>query len=328
MMTTCSENSMIFAFNDKLSFDDFYGSLVPKIQRETTSLRIKRIIGTSLVRERDVIEDIDDMRGIRFCIVPCHHHSFQYGEDMNKYDLKSSFPNIDNDVLERIWHENITYSNAFEALLLLTKRFGGRVALENLANFKFDPRDFPSLQEVVSKEGWMLKEISSLHINNNEDEDNDDYDTDDDNSDSDYDMCSDHSDYDDVDNNNNSNTDNIEYKIIPLEGRKSYLDVLLTSKDDDDDTPAPTNTITETRHEWKPTIKVIPSSYKRKDRLYHEEAKLNRIDYDDEDDEGIMDIIYSEMSMKGLKVRSRIGSSILTPSQQLTKDLHINAKKG
>jgi len=307
---------MIFAFNDKLSFDDFYGSLVTKIRQETTSLRIKRIIGTSLVRERDVIEDIDDMRGIRLCIVP--HHHFQYGEDMNKYDLKSSFPNIDNDVLERIWHENITYSNAFEALLLLTKRFGGRVALHNLSNFKFDPRDFPSLQEVVSKEGWMLKEISSLHINNNnEDEDNDYYDNDEDNSDSDY------SDYDDVD---NSNTDNIEYKIIPLEGRKSYLDVLLTPNDDND-TPAPTNIITETRHEWKPTIQVIPSSYKRKDRLYHEEAKLNRIDYDDEDDEGIMDIIYSEMSMKGLKVRSRIGSSILTPSQQLTKDLHINAKK-
>lgn len=327
-------HSSIYAFSDRSSFDDFYGKLLPSIKRDTKTVYVSRRIGTSLLNSPDFIEDIDDMRAIRVAIVPIHH-SFQYGELLNKDDLQHSFPNIDNDVLDRIWNEKITYKDCFAALHILTKKYG-RVALQNLANFKFDASEFPSLQDVVGGNGdrWIVKEMSLLQLNDN-DHDNDMdnnkyYDDDDDlvkdNSDSYYgDDCSDRSDYDDFDN-NKENPDHIDYKILPLDGRKSYLDVLLTATIDDDNTLTTIKTTPQPKHEWRPIIEVKQTTYKRKDRLYYEDAKLNHVDYDDDDD-GIMDVIYSELSMKGLRVKNRLGSSLLTLSQQIAKNNHIANKK-
>jgi hypothetical protein len=192
-----------------------------------------------------------------------------------------------------------------------------------LANFKFNPDEFPALKGIENDDRWIMKKFSTLDINDEENNDCEDYEDNSD-TDSDYDFCSDDSNYD-----NNINNDNIEYNILPLEGRKSYLDVLLTPKIDEDITVPITLQAVAPKHKWTPKIVVQPTSYKRKDRLYEEDVKLSRIDYDDDpDDEGIMDIIYSEMGMKGLRVRSRIGASILTPSQQITKDHRISVKKG
>lgn len=316
-MSHICANSYIYAFHDRGTFEDFYGTLSPQIKRDSTTVYVKRI-GTSLVSSTDIKDDIDDMRSIKFysCIIPIHH-SFQYGEPYTKHDLINEFPNIDNDVLDRIWHEKITYQDCFEALDTLTKKYG-RVALENLANFKFNPDDFPSLNV---RDGWILEKFSSLRIHDNQDDGNNE---DEENSDSDCDYCSDESNYDDINNDSYNSTESIEYNIVPLDGRKSYLDVLLTPKIDDDNVIVPNKLQTVVaRQQWNPKIVVQPVSYKRKDRLYQEDVKLTRIDYDDDpDDEGIMDIIYSEMSMKGLKVRSRVGTN------QITKDHRISVKKG
>lgn len=134
----------------------------------------------------------------------------------------------------------------------------------------------------------------------------------------------------------NSSTDDVEQhkplEIIPTKaGGRSYIDVLLIPKNDEEERrkkeelEAKKALARGARTEWKPVFNVKPVPHVRIDRLYGAQATTQTLD--DEDDDGMWDLVEGQLSMGNARgaVRMR-NSTMMTAKQAETKANRIALK--